>query len=74
MNIYYVIGTETKKNKKGKPFEETEERAVPARDIDHLKEACDRFYIRWEFVRGPYKMGENWDRFKHNYERENKCQ
>lgn len=70
MNTYYVIGTELVK-KKEKFKEVTDEHAVPAKDLDHLKLVCDQSYIRWEFVRGPYKMNQYWDNFKYNFERDN---
>lgn len=71
MNLYYVTGTELVK-KKNKEVEETDTRAVPAKDLDHLKLVCDEAYIRWEFLKGPYKMSQYWDCFKHNFERESK--
>lgn len=59
MKMYYVTATELIKSK-----EDTQVRAMFAKDFDHLKERCDRLYVSWSIdakdVEGT-QLSSDWD-------------
>lgn len=63
MNLYYVTGTELKKDKKGNPIGVTDTHAIIARDDKHLSEKCDIQFTQWSDPSQPYKLNKDWDNF-----------